>query len=224
MRWIVTDRFNELVSSFLPDIEKIALIGGGPDEAELKLFASRESTSVKYFGIEPIPGENFEHLDLNTNSVFSENFDLVICSQVLEHVWNHAAVFDNLANLVKVDGLLWLACPASNYAHGSPDYFAAGFTSRYLEKNFTSRGFELLSGGNLGSSRYYFLTHALQIWGGKGMNAIPLFYGLSRYYPKEFLGRVYALTRSGRVRNDIKFATESFVLLKKISKDSSVKM
>jgi SAM-dependent methyltransferase len=213
MRWIVTEKFNETISSYLPKLGEIALVGGGPDEAELEIFG--HSVQTTFLGIEPIPGKDFVFLDLNTFSELDRTFDLVICSQVLEHVWNHQAVFDNLAKLVKPGGLLWMGCPASNYPHGSPGYFSAGFTPEYLEKNLGQRYFELITGGTFGSSRYYFLTHALQIWGGKKMNAFPLFFGFSRFYPKEFFGRLYALTRSGRIRNDIRFATESFVLLRK---------
>jgi SAM-dependent methyltransferase len=215
LRWLVTSKFNSSILPLLPAIQKVALVGGGPNEAELEIINLAGGISVTFFGIEEIPNDEFRFLDLNADSEFEEEFDLVICSQVLEHVWNHQLVFDNLAKLVKVGGLLWIGCPASNYAHGSPGYYAAGFAPEYLEKNFHLRNFSTILSEFLGSSRYYFLTHALQIWGGKRLHAFPLFFGVSRYYPKEFLGRLFALTRSTAIRNDSKFATETVALFQK---------
>ncbi len=215
MRWEVVQKFNSLVKGFSLEISDVALVGGGPNEPELRIIDQIGSASVTFFGIQKIPNENFEFLDLNTDTIFEKEFDLVICSQVIEHVWNQDMCFNILARLVKPGGLLWIGCPASNYAHGSPDYFSAGFTATYLEKNFSVRNFEPVASGNLGSKRYYFLTHALQIWGSRNLHKFPLFFGISRHYPRELLGRLVALTISPKVTSDIKFATETFALFKK---------
>jgi len=215
MRWEVTSRFNRNITPLLPNIRSVALVGGAPNEPELEIIKRAGSIPVTFFGIEPFSDEAFVHLDLNIATDFQQGFDLVICSQVLEHVWNHQMVFDNLAKLVKPGGFLWIGCPASNYAHGSPDYFSAGFTTDYLERNFQLRNFEPVTSGSVGSERYYFLTHALQIWGGPRVHAFPLFFRISRYYPREFLGRLFALTLSPRITGNLKFATETYVLLEK---------
>lgn len=217
MRWVVTDKFNKVITPLLPSIKKVALIGGGPNEAELRSINRAGDILVTYFGIEETPGLDFRYLDLNEHSEFQDEFDLIICSQVLEHVWNHEMAFDNLAKMVKVGGLLWIGCPASNYAHGSPGYFSAGFAPEYLEKNLQLRNFSTIIAESLGSKRYYFLTHALQIWGNKRLHSFPLFFGFSRFYPREIWGRLFALTRSSKITNNIQFATETFVLLKKTS-------
>lgn len=215
MRWEVVETFNNKIEKFIPDLKDVALVGGGPNEPELEIINQTGSASVTYFGIQQIPGENFEFLDLNNDAIFEKKFDLVICSQVIEHIWNHEVGFNNLARLVKPGGLLWIGCPTSNYAHGSPDYFSAGFTPAYLQKNFHVRNFELVSSGNLGSKRYYFLTHALHIWGSRNLHSFPLFFGVSRFYPREILRRLLALTMSPKVIPNISFATETFALLKK---------
>jgi SAM-dependent methyltransferase len=216
LRWEVTREFARNIEKFLPTIREVALVGGGPNEPELEIIKPADSRTVTYFGIEQSSGVAFNYLDLNTDSDFFKAFDLVICSQVLEHVWNHQAVFDNLARLVKPGGLLWISCPASNFAHGSPGYYSAGFAPEYIEKNLELRNFELITSNTLGSKRYYFLTHALQIWGTRNLHTFPLFFGLSRFYPREFLGRLFSLTLSPKIRYDLKFATETYVLLRKI--------
>jgi len=217
LRWEVTRRFNRTLASFFNDIQEVGLVGGGLNEPELEMFREVPSVKVAYLGIEPIPEHDFTYLDLNCESDTTRIFDLVICSQVLEHVWNHESVFNNLTKLVKPGGLLWIGCPASNYAHGSPGYFSAGFAPEYIENNLKLRGFEVVISETFGSKRYYFLTHALQIWGNKSMHSLPMLFGFSRFYPRELFLRFVALTRSSRIKNEIQFATETIVLLRKTS-------
>lgn len=106
MRWEVTRRFNSNMVTFLPSVRSVALVGGAPNEPELEIPNHTGSISISFFGIESFSGENFTYLDLNTDSDIQQGFDLVICSQVLEHVWHHEMAFDNLTKLVKPGGLL----------------------------------------------------------------------------------------------------------------------
>jgi SAM-dependent methyltransferase len=216
MRWEIVKKFEEATGPHLPSIQRVALVGGGIGEAEIELLKKNSTFDVTYFGIERIPNENFFFLDLNYDTAFEDSFDLVVCSQVLEHVWNHQTFFDNLTKLVKARGLLWIGCPASNYPHGSPEYFSAGFAPDYLINNLRMRNLELLLSGSLGSKRYYYLTHSLQIWGSKNLHRFPIFFGISRYYPREFLGRLYSLWLDSRVVHGIKYATETYVFFQKL--------
>ena len=206
MRWEVVKKFEEAIKPHVASIHRVALVGGGIGESEIESLKKIKTFSVTYFGIETIPNENFYFLDL------------VICSQVLEHIWNHQAFFDNLSKLVRPGGFLWIGCPASNYPHGSPDYFSAGFAPDYLINNLGLRNLELLLGGSLGSKRYYFLTHSLQIWGSKNLHKFPIFFGISRYYPREILGRFYSLVLDSRVVEGIKYATETYGFFQKSEK------
>jgi hypothetical protein len=85
----------------LSNVEKnlhIAVIGGSRDEPELELLKLRGfNLTIKLYGI-----ENYEHhLDLNLPTMDHkfEKFDLILCSQVLEHIWNHQNSFKIFENL-----------------------------------------------------------------------------------------------------------------------------
>jgi SAM-dependent methyltransferase len=53
-----------------------------------------------------------------------QGFDLVICTEVLEHVANWRAAFDNLSNLLNPGGRLLITCPHIWVPHEEPfDYF-----------------------------------------------------------------------------------------------------
>lgn len=211
------------ISENVSELKSIAVVGGSSQEPELlgilNLFPNVE---VSYFGIEiseTVP--NFIFLDLNTISEVKFEFDLVICNQVLEHLWNINSAFVNLTNLTKANGLLWINCPASNMYHGSPEYYSAGYSADLLKEQLNLCGHVPIRLGQLGSRRAYFFTHALQYWPSTKELAHPIlsFRPLKSYgkrFVQEsflgFLGRVYASLLSNEVTKSEKYATEVFSL------------
>jgi SAM-dependent methyltransferase len=218
MRFEVLRVFEQVIQPYKANIRKVAVIGGSESEPELTYISAIPDVQIKFLGVEKMPQDlgDFISLDLNERTSVNQEFDLILCSQVLEHIWNHSQAFENFYRLLNPDGLIWIGCPASNIAHGSPDYFSAGFTPDYISENLKSRKFEILHQQSIGSKRYYFLTHALQIWGSEKMHRYPVFFGFSKYYPREFLLRFYAFFLSKKVRYDLKFATETIVFARKL--------
>jgi 2-polyprenyl-3-methyl-5-hydroxy-6-metoxy-1,4-benzoquinol methylase len=106
----------------------VGVLGGGRDEPEIQALG----TIDRKFNVRTIGLDASEiHLDLNSASLTDdsfEKFDFLLCSQVLEHVWNHNNFFINLNSLVKKGGLVWLSAPAVNHPHGSPDFYSPGFS------------------------------------------------------------------------------------------------
>ena len=56
------------------------------------------------------PGRRFEVLDL-AQGALSETFDLVVCSEVIEHLEDQAGALERLASMVAPGGTLLLTCP-----------------------------------------------------------------------------------------------------------------
>jgi SAM-dependent methyltransferase len=200
---------------------KVAVIGGSSEEYELaalKNFGFKLDFQV--FGID---GES-THLDLNiedSNTRHSQwSFDLILCSQVLEHTWNIDAVFKNLAKFISPGVLIWVAAPASNRFHGSPEYYSAGYTEKFIEQNFEKLGFTTLHSGQIGTKRNYFATHLLPRWLSVRAHANPLFFSIGQgnflanvFYMVNYLPWTLLLTMtSPRITSDPRFATESWFL------------
>jgi hypothetical protein len=140
----------------------IAVLGGSRDEPELKLL-DVDIENVDVFGISP--GEIF--LDVNTHLVpkdYQGKYDLVLCSGVVEHIYNHENLIECLSNLTANSGLVFFCFPISNMYHGSPDYFSPGFTTDYFIKFFERKGLLIEDSGSLGGERIYFFTHTLNQW------------------------------------------------------------
>lgn len=226
MRYLLVEAFVDWLKADKPSLSRIAVVGGStldPEIAELKKLYPLIDVDV--FGIDNTVGDsNFFHLDLNQeNNLNVEDYDLVLCSQVLEHIWNLENAFNSLVKLSKSGSYLWLNCPASNIPHGSPDYYSAGYTSDFLAKNLEIKNFEILSQAQFGSKRNYFMTHALRQWVGRHEHDHPVlgyefkpgtFLGVSRKYIRETPGRILSAFLSKKVLRSLEYATESVVLAK----------
>lgn len=82
--------------------------------------------------------------DLSTIPVEDARFDLVLCTQVLEHVPAPGKVLSELRRVLKPGGALWISAPLSFHEHEIPhDYF------RYTQYGWTQMiadaGLELVS-------------------------------------------------------------------------------
>ena len=103
MRWEILKIFKSCVEPLDAEIATVAIVGGASKEPELIHLAKKE---VTYFGIDAESLERYNYLKLNALSKFEQQFDLVVCSQVLEHVYDVKVALENLANLVKPGGYL----------------------------------------------------------------------------------------------------------------------
>ena len=225
-RALVVAEFLTVFSKKFPPSTKItvAVVGGSKDEPEVRaLKALGVTVETRLFGIEK--GMTFH--DLNESHEDAGNsrefFDLVLCSQVWEHLWDHAAAFKNLQRLMSSQTCLWLACPASNRAHGSPSYFAAGFTAEYLCNNLARSGMSIVSSGQLGSSRNYRALHTMPTWLSVKGHEFPPLWAFSGQVPARkilltirfFARTLELLLFSPRVTDDMQCATESWACAQK---------
>jgi len=169
MRDAVVRQFSQKIKGHLDNSFQgwIAVVGGSLREPELESLAGTIASeySVKTFGVDQ---EADFFLDLNEEAHrvadFSDPCGLILCSQVLEHVWNHHNAFKALEDIASKGTLLWLAFPASNIVHGSPHYYSAGFTEQFAAKNLASRGWKIIDSGSFSSRRNYLARHAKNLW------------------------------------------------------------
>ena len=188
MRWLLNDLFEQnlkLLSNENVQIDRALFFSGGENEPEIETFKTLFPLSeISLFGIQ---GNDVIFFDLNQKNIHNFQFDLVCCNQVIEHLWNHSAAFDNLASLVKDSGYLWITLPFLNFPHGEPKSFVSGVSNIYLERNFSQREFIALSSGIFGSKRYYtsslfFLKWLEENEHRRGLFGVKIFKGRSPKY------------------------------------------
>ncbi len=142
-------------------IQKVAIVGGSLSDPEvLEIQEVFPNVVFETYGIDA--SQNF--MDLNMPPGEVNEFDLVLCSFVMEHVYNHENFATNLMSLLKKNGVLWCAVPFNDMYHGSPYYYSAGFDPGYVERLFVRNGGVTLNSRIIGSRRLYLFTHLLQDW------------------------------------------------------------
>ena len=231
-RKLVSENFSRslLCATFLSNFSSscgknelaVAVVGGYRNEPEIRMLKHLGyDLTVETFGIE---GQDF-FLDLNDglSPTINKKFDLVLCSQVLEHVYDHNNSFKSLAALLKTDGFLWISCPASNKPHALNSYYSAGFTAEYLAFNLRRFKLHVINFGQIGSLRLYRTIHTLRTWPTVKGYYNPVFFGdNSRPRSRQFIFLLRYFHRnlellffSKRVTSDIRVATDSWILAQK---------
>lgn len=200
----------------------IAVVGGDRNEPEiLALQEAGIQLTIRTFGVDDRVDER---LDLNQREVRGADYGLVLCSQVLEHVWNHQTAFMSLASLVRPGGLLWVACPASNFEHASPEYYSAGFSPAYLRANLEKVGFDVYAAGQIGSERLYFMTHVIGTWPSDVQYRKPIRHallGLNRGKLEMFIRMVPVILLGSEFTANPRWATEAWALGRRRSDSST---
>lgn len=215
--------FEENLEETKTAVKRVAIVGGSSRDPEVtEIIRKFPKASIHYLGIENYGGEaNWINFDLNQAPDLNESFDLVVCSQVLEHVWNLENAFKGLANIITPEGHIWVNCPASNIAHGSPDYYSAGYSPDFISLNFDKNQVDCVIKGCIGSKRYYLATHYLRLWASSLEHKNPLTgYRIAKPITagkvlemfQRLPGRLLMATWNATIKNDISYATETYFL------------
>lgn len=225
MRWLVFQDFIRVFEQSEKVVETVAVVGGGPNDPEVDwLIHNHPQTQIRYFGIAEIADLNFTYFDANLpiQTIGLQKFDLVHCAQVFEHLWDIKQALTNLSSLVSDGGFIWINCPASCRAHGSPDFFSAGYQPHLIEKLGADQGLEVVKSYSIGSRRAYFYEHSLGRWPDQKEHDFPLFFmsggkgGTLRSifrWVKYFPQRILASFFSGEIVNSPDFSTQTVVVL-----------
>ncbi len=97
--------------------------------------------------------------DLSSIPIIANHYNLIICTQVLEHVSNPQLVLKELFRVLKPNGELWLSAPFYYEEHEIPqDYYR--FTKFGLTHLFETAGFKV---SEITPLEGYFMTLAYQL-------------------------------------------------------------
>jgi SAM-dependent methyltransferase len=98
--------------------------------------------------------------DLHNLFLDERDFDFVLFSQTLEHVYNPQLCMVNISNHVKPGGYVFTSVPCVNLPHMTPVHFQ-GFTPMGLATLFLSVGLEPVEMGQFGSRKYIELLFSI---------------------------------------------------------------
>ena len=88
-------------------------------------------------------------------SDISGSFDLIVCMNVLEHIQDDKAALENMLNILKPGGVLFLLVPAHQFLYSSFDKMVGHF-KRYTKSDIDRLISNCDISGSVLSSHYYF--------------------------------------------------------------------
>jgi ubiquinone/menaquinone biosynthesis C-methylase UbiE len=72
------------------------------------------------------------------------SYDVILCSEVLEHIPDPLKALDELHRLLKIGGVLIITAPFSSNVHFAPQFHATGFSQYWYEYHLPKRNMKIL--------------------------------------------------------------------------------
>ena len=72
------------------------------------------------------------------------SFDVILCTEVFEHIINPLEAVREFSRLLKKDGVLIITAPFCSLTHFAPYHFYTGFNKYFYETAFLKNGFETI--------------------------------------------------------------------------------
>lgn len=141
----VRDNINQFIESIQAEYrfqgKKILEVGVGLLDHNKQLFSGNDYLASDVY---ETPHTNII-LDITKpetfDAIFESTFDLVIVSEVLEHVYEHRKAFEALQKIVKPEGYVLITVPFEYQEHGE-DYWR--YTGRTLDRLLSEYGFQTI--------------------------------------------------------------------------------
>jgi ubiquinone/menaquinone biosynthesis C-methylase UbiE len=99
--------------------------------------------------------------DITAIPVPDGSFDVVLCTEVLEHVPEPIRAVGELARILKPGGTLLLTAPLGSFLHQEPFHFYGGYTPHWYRKFLREAGFSVRS---IDPNQGFFCWFAQETW------------------------------------------------------------
>jgi SAM-dependent methyltransferase len=156
---VYLEEFAEKAAQSLPS-GSIVLDAGAGDAPYRRFFVHTRYESTDFYRVEGAPYDRVTYIcDLSAIPISSQRYDLIFCSQVLEHVPEPQSVLNELFRVLKPGGELWITAPLFYEEHQIPydfyRYTRYGLTYLIQKAGFEIKSIEWLE-GYFGTLSYQF--------------------------------------------------------------------
>jgi SAM-dependent methyltransferase len=147
-RLVTILEFERLVGEHDIRVDDVLMLNGGPSgDPELTHLPHERVHSYDY-ETDPLRG------DLHTLHFADQQFDFVLFSQTLEHLYNPPLALDNVFAATRPGGWVWTSVPTVSGLHQLPFHFSTGLTPVGLAAMVAAAGFDVVDVGQWGNSKY----------------------------------------------------------------------
>jgi SAM-dependent methyltransferase len=109
-------------------------------------------------------------------------FDIVLCTEVFEHVPDPAKALEKLLKLVSTSGVLIVTVPGSSWTHQAPYYFSSGLSPYWFEHHSSKLDATVVNGVILGDLHWQVSQAMGALEAGSNKNLLRLIGKLYRKY------------------------------------------
>lgn len=207
-RVVCLANFSKLFSN-QSQLTDVAVVSGSSDEPELQLINFRSLSLLNYNAKNNTYNLDHDWQDARAETAILPNsYDLVLCNQVLEHIFSPIQGIKNCSLVTKPGGYIFISVPTIDCVHGEPHFYSSGYHPRFLARIAELQGLELIHLGAWGNRK--FLSSAVL---GRWLTHDHLRAGFHSLHDLKFPG--YML-KDGRL-NDLtgKFICASWALFRK---------
>lgn len=99
--------------------------------------------------------------DILDIDVEDKTFDVILCTEVFEHIPNPDLAIKEFSRIIKDGGILILTAPFVSWTHFAPYHFCTGFNIFWYEKHLQDNGFKIVESEKNGD---YFSFMGQEIW------------------------------------------------------------
>lgn len=136
----------------------LRLLDAGAGEQQFKIFCSHlnyiSQDFAQYDGQGDSAGLQVGKWDISNIDIISDitkipeqdaSFDVILCTEVFEHLPEPILAIKEFSRLLKKGGQLIITAPFCSLTHFAPFHFYTGFSRYFYEKHLPDNGFDLVS-------------------------------------------------------------------------------
>ena len=109
-------------------------------------------------------------------------FDIILCTEVLEHIPYPNETFKEFSRLLKPNGKLLLTVPSNSLRHMDPFYYYSGFSDRYLKLMLAKNAFQNIKIEPVGSYHSWLMVEISRCMRHEGIFALLLLWPAFIYH------------------------------------------
>ncbi len=164
------DEWVKKIASQTPENSKVLDVGAGTCRYR-ELFNHCQSFTQDFFRAEGVYDGKFKYgkidyiSDITQIPVSKESFDVLLCTEVLEHVPELILAIKEFSRILKRSGRLYLTAPLGSGLHMMPYHYYGGFTRSFYKKYFEEFGIKLISIEPNGGLLKHFLQESNRVGG-----------------------------------------------------------
>jgi SAM-dependent methyltransferase len=147
-RLVIILEFKRIVAAHAIESEQLLMLNGGASADPEAQYLPHRAVAFADYETDP------ERHDLHRLQVARDDFDFVLMSQTLEHLYNPLLALARLRAVMRPGGYLWTSVPTISRQHQLPIHFQTGFTPIGLACLLKQSSFDVVEVGQWGNAKY----------------------------------------------------------------------